>query len=101
METVGMAFVQVLAAAFLAFRHPPVLPILPVTVTASTVAANGDTNPRGIAFVPAGFPPGGILGPGDVLISDFSNRDGKAGLGVSLVRIQPNGLQSTFFQGNG
>ena len=89
------------ATAFMAFRHPPVTPILPVAVTASTVAANGDMNPWGVAFVPARFPTGGILNAGDVLVSDFANKDGKAGLGVSLVRIQPTGQQSTFFQGNG
>lgn len=89
------------ATAFMAFRHPPVIPILPVSITASTVAANGDTNPRGVAFVPMGFPSGGILSSGDVLISDSANKDGKAGLGVSIVRIQPNGEQTTFFQGNG
>ncbi len=89
------------AAAFMAFRHPPVTPVLPVAVTASTVAANGDMNPCGVAFVPTPFPPGGILSAGDVLVSDFANKEGKAGLGVSLVRIQPSGEQSTFFQGNG
>jgi hypothetical protein len=89
------------ATAFMAFRHPPVAPILPVAITASTVAANGDMNPHGVAFVPASFPAGGILSAGDVLVSDFANKDGKAGLGVSLVRIQPTGQQSTFFQGNG
>lgn len=89
------------AMAFMAFRHPPVTPILPVAVTASTVAANGDTNPYGVAFVPAGFPPGGILSAGDVLVSDFANKEGKVGLGVSLVRIEPSGQQSTFFQGTG
>ena len=87
--------------AFMAFRHPPVTPILPVAVTASTVAANGDRKPGGVAFVPARFPAGGILSGGDLLISDFANKEGKAGLGVSLVRIRPTGQQSTFFQGTG
>ena len=77
------------------------MPILPVTVTASTVAANGDMTPYGVAFVPTRFPAGGILNAGDLLISDFANKEGKAGLGVSLVRIRPTGAQSTFFQGSG
>ena len=38
---------------------------------------------------------------GDLLISDFANKEGKAGLGVSLVRVRPTGQQSTFFQGTG
>jgi hypothetical protein len=89
------------AAAVMHFRVVPVAPILPVTVTASTVAANGDMNPYGVAFVPARFPVGGVLNAGDLLISDFANKEGKAGLGVSLVRIRPTGQQSTFFQGIG
>jgi DNA-binding beta-propeller fold protein YncE len=89
------------AIAFMAFRHAPVTPILPLAVTASTVAANGDMNPDGVAFVPTRFPAGGILNAGDLLISDFANKEGKAGLGVSLVRIRPTGEQSTFFQGSG
>jgi hypothetical protein len=75
--------------------------MLPLTVTASTIAADGDRNPHGVAFVPARFPPGGVLNPGDVLISDFDNKDGKPGLGVSIVRITQAGQQSTFFQGSG
>jgi hypothetical protein len=89
------------ATALIAFRHAPVTPILPVAVTASTVAANGDRTPYGVAFVPPRFPAGGILDAGDLLISDFANKEGKAGQGVSLVRIRPTGQQSTFFQGVG
>ena len=89
------------ATAFMAFRHPPVTPVLPLAVTASTVAANGDRNPDGVAFVPTDFPAGGILSAGDLLISDFANKEGKAGFGVSLVRVRPTGQQSTFFQGAG
>ena len=89
------------ATAFMAFRHAPVTPVLPVAVTASTVAANGDMNPYGVAFVPTRFPAGGILDAGDLLVSDFANKEGKVGLGVSLVRIRPTGQQSTFFQGIG
>ena len=37
----------------------------------STVPGNGDLNPYGIAFVPAGFPAttGSLLEPGDILVS--------------------------------
>jgi hypothetical protein len=31
----------------------------------STVPANGDVNPYGVAFVPNGFPGGGLLHAGD------------------------------------
>ena len=46
----------------------PVLPNLPSTAEQmfSTVPANGDQNPYGVAFVPQGFPSGGALNPGDI-----------------------------------
>src|SRR5215467_4326005 len=40
---------------------------LPRLVVSSTVPANGDLNPYGVAFVPQGFPAGGSIAPGDVL----------------------------------
>ena len=69
-------------------------------LTATTVAANGDNNPYGVAFIPKDFPAGGILKPGDILVSDFNN--GMSGLqatGVSIVSIDPAGNTTTFFQG--
>src|SRR5215469_12326697 len=39
----------------------------------STVPANiGDVNPYGVAFVPSGFPTGGKLNAGDLLVSNFN-----------------------------
>ena len=35
-------------------------------LVSSTIPANGDLNPYGVAFVPPGFPAGGPLKPGDV-----------------------------------
>ena len=35
----------------------------------TTVPANGDVNPYGAAVVPVGFPAGGSLHPGDMLVS--------------------------------
>jgi hypothetical protein len=70
-------------------------------VTTSTVAPNGDQNPYGVAFVPEGFKPGGMLHPGDVLVSDFNNSTAPSGIqgtGTSIVRITPNGQSSLFFQ---
>jgi len=71
---------------------------LPLTPT--TVAANLDNNPYGVAFIPKDFPAGGKLKPGDILVSDFNN--GTSGLqatGVSIVSIDPAGNTTTFFQG--
>lgn len=71
------------------------------SVTATTVAPNGDQNPYGVAFVPDGFEGGGKLRPGDLLVSDFNNStaDGNVqGTGTSIVRITPGGKSSLFFQ---
>jgi sugar lactone lactonase YvrE len=76
-------------------------PILPLTVTATTVATNGDVNPYGVAFVPPRFAAGGALKPGDLLVTNYDNKVPHAGLGTTIVRIQPNGQQSTFFTGTG
>jgi DNA-binding beta-propeller fold protein YncE len=81
----------------------PILPQLsPVpTFTVSTVPANGDLNPYGVAFVPPGFPAGGLLNPGDVLVSNFNASSNVQGTGTTIVRIDPIGNQSLFFHGSG
>jgi hypothetical protein len=79
----------------------PVITSLPATPTlsVSTIPSNGDVNPYGVAFVPAGFPPGGPLRPGDVLVSNFNAASNLQGTGTTIVRISQNGTQSLFFQG--
>jgi hypothetical protein len=67
----------------------------PVQV-ASTVPPNGDVNPYGVAFVPSGFP-GGVLSPGDVLVSNFNNNQNLQGTGTTIVRVPPQGSTSVFF----
>jgi hypothetical protein len=69
------------------------------TFSVSTIPANGDLNPYGVAFVPSGFPQGGPLSPGDILVSNFNARSNLQGTGTTIVRIDPNGQQSLFFQG--
>ncbi len=82
----------------------PIIPNLPSTfVSASTVPANGDQNPYGVAFVPRHFPPGGPLHPGDILVSNFNNGGNPPtgnlqGTGTTIVDISPDGHQSLFFQ---
>jgi NHL repeat len=69
-----------------------------VTV-ASTVPANGDVNPYGVAVVPSTR---GALVAGDVLVSNFNNAPtgaapgGEQGRGTTLVEISPNGQQRLF-----
>jgi DNA-binding beta-propeller fold protein YncE len=81
-------------------------PFLPDTVVSSTVPENGDLNPYGVAVVPLGFPSGGPLAPGDVLVSNFNNSDNLQGTGTTIIKLTPNGLVSPagqaleFFKGS-
>jgi hypothetical protein len=64
--------------------------------TVSTIPANGDVNPYGVAFVPNGIPSGGLLNPGDILVSNFNNSTNLQGTGTTIVNIAPNGTQALF-----
>ena len=82
-----------------AFRRP----FLPLQV--STVPANGDLNPYGLAFVPRAVPfpsPSpmeGTLKPGEMLISNF-NDTSLQGRGSTIITIDPSsGQTGLFFQG--
>jgi len=66
------------------------------SVTESTVPANGDLNPYGVAFVPANFPSGGKISPGDLLVSNFNNNTNVQGTGTTIVKISPNGSETVF-----
>lgn len=79
----------------------PIIPNLPSTPTfsATTVPANGDLNPYGVAFVPPDFPVDGPLRPGDILVSNFNNNSNLQGTGTTIVRITPDGQTFLFFQG--
>jgi hypothetical protein len=70
-----------------------------VPVQTSTIPANGDLNPYGVAFVPAGFPTGGLLSPGDILVSNFNAKSNHQGTGKTIVSVTPDGTQSLFFLG--
>ena len=67
--------------------------------TLTTVPANGDLNPYGVAFVPKDFPTGGSISPGDVLVSNFNNSGNQQGTTATIVRISPSGSESLFYQG--
>jgi hypothetical protein len=76
---------------------------IPQTINSSTVPANGDVNPYGVAFVTEGFPQGGSIVAGDVLVSNFNNADNLQGSGSTIVMLHPRGplappgSASTFF----
>jgi hypothetical protein len=82
-------------------KNSPLIPQLtPLpTFSDSTVPTNGDVNPYGVAFVPQGFPHGGLLSPDDIIVSNFNNSGNLQGTGTTIVRVN-NGLPPTvFFQG--
>jgi hypothetical protein len=73
-------------------------PFIPVQT--GTVATNGDVNPYGVAFVPKGFPKGGKIATGDILVSNFNAAaPAGQGTGTTIVSVTPDGAQTTFFQG--
>jgi hypothetical protein len=74
------------AASFLGDLHG-------VTKIASTVPANGDVNPYGVAVVPAS---GGRLTAGDVLVSNFNDKANVQGTGTTIVQVSPAGKTSVF-----
>jgi hypothetical protein len=85
-----------------AYAHPNGLAVLPrlpsaPTLSGSTVPRNGDLNPYGIAFVPAGFPEGGLLRAGDVIVANFNDANNAQGTGTTIVRVNANASPSLFF----
>ncbi len=72
------------------------LPFPPATV--STVPANGDGNPYGVAYVPASVPSDGVLKQGDILVANFNNSAGIQGTGSTIVRVSATGQVSLFFK---
>ncbi len=68
-------------------------PLHHVTTLASTVPANGDVNPYGVAVVPRGT---GHLRQGNILVSNFNNKANVQGTGTTIVQITPHGHVSLF-----
>jgi hypothetical protein len=98
--------ILLILAVFVLLLPPSVLaqdedhqPFLPSPVqSVSTVPANGDVNPYGVAFVPPHFPRGGAANPGDILVSNFNAKNNLQGTGTTIVDISATGTQSLFFQ---
>ncbi len=64
---------------------------IPKLLNTSTIPANGDLNPYGVAFVPEGFPAGGRIKTGDVLVSNFNDNANIQGNGTTIVSFSPDG----------
>ena len=79
--------------------------VRPVNTVPSTGPSAGDQNPYGVAFVPQGFPVGGPLNPGDILVSNFNAASNLQGSGTTIMDVpaippSPQGTGvSIFFQG--
>lgn len=80
---IGMATIGAKAPARDAFT--------PQLHNTSTIPVNGDLNPYGVAFVPEGFPGGGAIGPGDVLVSNFNDNANIQGNGTTIISFSPRG----------
>jgi len=66
-----------------------------VSTLTSTVPANGDVNPYGVAVVPVTT---GALVADNVLVSNFNNAANLQGTGTTIVQISPEGGLSLFAQ---
>lgn len=66
-----------------------------VTTLGSTVPANGDVNPYGVARVPRTV---GRLVEGQFLVSNFNNSANEQGTGTTIVEMRPNGSMQLFAQ---
>ncbi len=64
---------------------------IPELTNSSTIPADGDLNPYGVAFVPEGFPRGGKLETGDVLVSNFNDSTNAQGKGTTIISLAPGG----------
>ena len=90
----ALTVVTLLASATgigLAQHHDSEDAFLPSPVrSVTTIPANGDVNPYGVAFVPDNFQTGsGPLKHGDVLVSNFNNSANLQGTGTTIVSTRP------------
>jgi hypothetical protein len=60
---------------------------------ASTVPAEGDVNPYGVAVVPASA---GRLTAGDILVSNFNDKANVQGTGTTIVQVSPAGKATLY-----
>jgi hypothetical protein len=83
--------------ALAGFSAAPLSPFLAqltkVSTITSTVPANGDVNPYGIARVAATT---GKLRAGDMLVSNYNDKANNQGTGTTIVQISPAGKRTLF-----
>ncbi|MGD0959457.1 MAG: hypothetical protein ABSB19_06595 [Methylomonas sp.] len=96
--TIACLFAVGASNAMATDNNPADFPIVPVVAT--TVPSSGDVNPYGVAFISPDFQNQSKLKTGDVLVSNFNNKQNLQGTGSTIVNITPSGATSTFFQGS-
>ncbi len=94
-RTTGAMLLMAATAATAFAAEPPIGNLNTVTVLSSTVPANGDLNPYGVARVPRTR---GDLVEGRFLISNFNNSTNAQGTGTTIVQIATDGTFSQFAQ---
>ena len=90
-----LLFIAVADGSALAADKSSIAGFSTVTTVGTTVPANGDLNPYGVARVPKTK---GSLIEGRFLISNFNNGANQQGTGTTIVQIGPNGTFSLFAQ---
>ncbi len=85
----GLAAGSASAQGFGAF----VGPLHHVSTIASTVPANGDVNPYGVAVIPRST---GDLFRGNILVSNFNDSGNIQGTGTTIVEVTPSGTTWVF-----
>jgi hypothetical protein len=68
-----------------------------IKTVGSTVPANGDLNPYGVALVKRSV---GRLQRGHILVSNFNNKANQQGTGTTIVDVAPNGTVTLFAEIN-
>ncbi len=66
-----------------------------ISTVATTVPANGDVNPYGVAVI---HRTSGKLKRGNVLVSNFNNSQNQQGTGTTIIQIAPDGTAGLFAQ---
>lgn len=99
-------FFLIAALALVPLSQAAAAGFLPPIVNSTTVPANGDLNPYGVAIVPPGFPANGAIQAGDILVSNFNASSNLQGTGSTIIKltangtIAPPGTATVFFQGS-
>jgi len=64
---------------------------IPRLINSSTIPANGDVNPMELLSCRQGFPSGGKIAAGDMLVSNFNNSANLQGTGTTIIQLRPTG----------